>query len=349
MATIREIAAACHVSISTVSNVFNGKNNVGEETRRLVLQKAEEMSYIPNYMAKNLKQKSNKMIGIITEDLTVFNCAEMVDGINACFDERGYTFLLGNLRLYQKYQNTFYHKEVYKKQVEEELHMMKAKQVEGIIYIGAHCREIHSIPKDFPVPLVVCYSFTDHKNIPSVIYDDEQAAYQATTRLIQNGNRKIGLIAGEMSSLHTKERLKGYKRALQEAGIRYHKALVQEADWDRTKSAQACRVLMEEEVTAIFVMSDTMAGGVYDFTVSEELRVGTDLDVVGFDNREIAVAYNPPLTTMALPLSKIGRKAAEVMIDLLEHKENAAPAKQYKINCELVERQSIRSIETRKK
>lgn len=343
MATIREIAAACNVSISTVSNIFNGKKNVGEETRQRVLRKAEEMDYIPNFMAKNLKQKETKTIGIITEDLTVFNCADIVDGINECFDERGYTFLLGNLRLYKKYDNTFYHKEIYKKQVEEELNIMKAKQVEGIIYIGAHCRKIHYIPQNFPIPLVAAYSFTDNPKVPSVIFDDEDAAWQATRALIQNGNQKIGVIAGEMTSLHAKERLKGYKRALKEAGIPYKKELIQEADWNRAKSVQACRALMEETVTGIFAMNDVMAGGVYDFTATEEIRVGTDLDLIGFDNREVAEAFTPALTTMALPLGSIGRKAAEIMIEILENGTESIRDSIYKIKCELVQRGSMQN------
>ena len=342
MATIREIAKACGVSISTVSNVLNNKSNVGEDTRQKILDTAKEMAYIPNYMAKNLKLKTTKTIGIITEDLTVFNCAEIVDGIHEFFDEHGYTFLLGNLRLYKKYDNEFYHRDVYKKQVDTELNKMKAKQVDGIIYIGAHCRKINYIPQGFPIPLVLAYSFCSNPDIPSVIFDDEEAAYQATSALIKNGNRKIGVIAGELSSLHTKERINGYKRALEEAGIPFRRNLIQEGNWNKTQSICACKTLMIEGVPAIFAMNDIMAGGVYEFTAREELKVGTDLDLIGFDNREVAQAYNPTLTTMKLPLNRIGRKAAEIMINILENGKESIQKNLYKINCELIIRDSLR-------
>ncbi len=342
MATIREIAKACGVSISTVSNVLNNKSNVGEDTRQKILDTAKEMAYIPNYMAKNLKLKTTKTIGIITEDLTVFNCAEIVDGIHEFFDEHGYTFLLGNLRLYKKYDNEFYHRDVYKKQVDTELNKMKAKQVDGIIYIGAHCRKINYIPQGFPIPLVLAYSFCSNPDIPSVIFDDEEAAYQATSALIKNGNRKIGVIAGELSSLHTKERINGYKRALGDAGIPFRCNLIQEGNWNKTQSICACKTLMDEAVTAIFAMNDIMAGGVYEFTAREELKVGTDLDLIGFDNREVAQAYNPTLTTMKLPLNRIGRKAAEIMINILENGKESIQKNLYKINCELIIRDSLR-------
>lgn len=292
-------------------------------------------------MTKVLKQNVGKTVGIITEDLTIFSCAEIVDGINEILDDRDYSYLFENLRLYKKYDINFYQKGNYKKQIEAALHSMLENQVDGIIYISAHCRKIHYIPEEFPIPLVAAYTYTDDHNVPSIVFDDEEAAYQATMALIKNGNTKIGVITGEMSSLHTKERLKGYRRALKDAGLPYEKALVQEGDWTKAKSIQACRTLMNESVTGIFVMSDVMAAGVYEFTASEEIRVGTDLDVIGFDNREIATAFNPPLSTMALPLSQIGHKAAEVMINILENGETPSKDSLYKINCNLIVRESL--------
>ena len=96
MATIKEIAKACNVSISTVSNILNGKEKARQETKELVLQKAKEMNYVPNYMAKNLKQKNTKTIGIIAEDLTIFHTPAIVDGISACLEKKGYALLIRN-------------------------------------------------------------------------------------------------------------------------------------------------------------------------------------------------------------------------------------------------------------
>lgn len=89
MATIKEIAKECNVSIATVSNILNNKGKVGEETRRMVLEKIEKMNYVPNVAAKNLKQRTSRTIGIITEDLTVFNTPEIVDGIDEYLEGRG--------------------------------------------------------------------------------------------------------------------------------------------------------------------------------------------------------------------------------------------------------------------
>lgn len=339
MATIKEVAKVCEASIATVSNVLNGKGRVSEETRQRILNTAREMGYVPNMMAKNLKQRHTRMIGIITEDLTVFNCADIVDGIHERLEEKDYTYLLGNLRLYKKYDNAFYHHEGYHAQVEEEFRIMQSKQVAGVIYVGAHCREMKSIPTGYNVPIVVAYGISVNKEIPSVIYDDEQAAFDATEQLIKEGYKKIGLIAGELESHHTIDRQRGYQRALFNHGILCNPALVQNGDWSREKGHEACRELMKQGADAIFSMSDVMAAGVYDYMNEKGLRVGRDIGLIGFDNREISKAFNPELSTMAVPLSQIGRESADILIRMIED-ESFIPESVYKISCQLVSRNS---------
>ena len=103
MATIKEIAKESGVSIATVSNIIHGKPGASDETRKKVMDVIKRLDYTPNIIAQSLKQKNTKTIGIITEDLTVFNTANIVDGINEYCDQHGYQFVLGNLRLYKKY------------------------------------------------------------------------------------------------------------------------------------------------------------------------------------------------------------------------------------------------------
>lgn len=348
MATIKEVAKECGVSIATVSNIFNGKGRVSQETRERILKTADEMGYVPNMVARNLRQRNTRTIGIITEDLTVFNCAEIVDGINEYLEEKDYTFLLGNLRLFKKYENEFYHHENYRQQVQEEFRLMESKKVDGIIYVGAHCREIRSIPDRVKVPLAVAYGFASDRRIPSVIFDDEQAAYEATCELIRNGHRKIGVISGEKESLHTLGRLEGYQRALFEHQMLYDPRLNEIGNWSRDQGAKACGSLWEQGVTGIFAMSDVMAAGVYDYAGAHEIAVGRDLGLIGFDNRQISTAFKPALTTMALPLHEIGRKSAQVLVDSVEGLSaeggisgSGLEARTWKIKCTMERRFSV--------
>lgn len=339
MITIKELAKECNVSIATVSNVLNGKGRVGEETAKRILDKAKSTGYVPNLVAKNLKQKVTKTLGIITEDLTVFNCPDIVDGINEYLDAAGYTFILGNLRLFRKYNNTFYHHENYHDAVEEEFQIMKSKQVAGIIYVGAHCREIKCIPEQRNVPVVVAYSYAAERNLPSVTFDDEQGAYEATVRLIQRGHRRIGMIMGEEGSMCTSDRSKGYQKALFGHGILCDPELMIRGDWSSDSGYEAGRILLQNGVKAIFAMNDIMAAGVYECAGEMDLEAGRDFDLIGFDDRDICTAFRPSLSTMALPLHEIGRKSAEKLIDILEGEEE--PDRLYRIPCHMIERGSI--------
>lgn len=341
MVTIKDIAKNCDVSITTVSNILNNKGNISDGTRKRVLEVAKKMNYVPNYMAKNLKQKSTKIIGVITEDLTVFNCPEIVDGINQYLEEEGYTFLLGNLRLYKKYDSRFYSHDDYFSQVEEEFNIMFAKNVVGIIYIASHCRNIEAIPKNLPIPIVVAYGYSDSPKLPSVIFDDEQAAYDLTMHLIRKGYTRIGVISGEDHSMHSEKRLLGYQRALFENSILYDPSIVQSGDWQRDKAYEAGKLLVERGIKVIFSMNDMMAAGVYDYLYDRGLVVGKDVEIVGFDNHEVSRALKPALTTMALPLHQIGESSAKLLIDKLEGVEMSEENEILKIKCNLIIRETV--------
>jgi LacI family transcriptional regulator len=340
MATIKEIAKACNVSIATVSNVLNNRKKVNENTKKLILETAKQMEYVPNYMAKNLKQKETKVIGIITEDLTVFNCPEIVDGIHAYLEEVNYSFLLGNLRLYKKYGNKFYVSEEYRNQISEEFRMMQAKQVDGIIYIGAHSREIRCLPNDINIPVVLAYGRSSDPEVLSVIFDDEKASYDAASLLIKRGHQKIGIIAGDYKSIHTDERLLGYQRALYEHKLLYNPELVYYGDWEKISGYEGAKKLCREGVTAIFSMNDIMACGIYEYAKEADIIIGKDLSIIGFDNRDMCPELQPSLATVALPLYKIGRKASELIIKLIK-KEDDYDKNIIKIACEIIERDSI--------
>lgn len=335
MATIKDIAKKCNVSIATVSNILNGKGSPSEATKKKVFQAADELNYVPNFLAKNLKQRSTKMIGVIAEDLTVFNCPEIIDGINEMVDQEGYTFILGNLRLYKKFGNKFYTYdfEEYYPGVDEEFRIMNAKNVEGIIYVGAHCREIQAIKDQYNVPVVVAYGYTKSQQIPSILFDDERGAYDVTNYLLGKNAAKVGVLAGDEHSMHTSARLKGFQQALFDQGVLYNPEFLVYGDWKRSESEMAVKKLIEKGVTSIFAMNDEMAMGVYDYAYKNDISIGQDIHLVGFDNREIADVVKPGLTSVSLPLHKMGMEAAQVLISMIEKKDYELD---YKISCDLV-------------
>lgn len=321
MPTIKEIAKASGVSVATVSNIINEKGKVSEETRIRVQKIIEEMNYTPNSVAKNLKTKNSRCIGVIAEDMTVFALPDIIDGITEYCEKEDYQILLVNLRLYKKFEDTYYRSDRYGDIVQREIQKLVAKQVEGIIYVAAHERLINVFPEQLPVPMVVAYGYTSHRGIPSVMVSDEQGARELVKYLISMGHRRIGVIAGKKYSMHTRSRLEGYQRAL-----------------------------FEENVTAIFCMNDFMAGGAYDRLDERKLKVGRDIAVAGYDNREMAGYEKPPLTTMGLPLHDIGYRASEIILDMLKKEEkNTEEADIYYVDCKPYIRQSVNQLKTEKK
>jgi DNA-binding LacI/PurR family transcriptional regulator len=135
MATIKEIAKLAGVSIATVSNVLNGKGGVGEARTRQIKELVTQLHYTPNKLAKSLKQKRSKTIGIITEDLTVFNTPDIVDGIDAYCEASGYDIIIENMRLVKKYNNDFTDTHRQKLIFDEIVASMMSKHVETVVSI----------------------------------------------------------------------------------------------------------------------------------------------------------------------------------------------------------------------
>ena len=302
MVTIKEIAKECNVSVATVSNILNHKPGASDETRRIVMAKIKELNYKPNTVARNLKTKNTRTIGVIVEDMTIFSIPDIVDGITEHCEENNYQILLINLRLFKKYNDFYYHRDDYYDRVEQEIDKLIARQVEGVIYVTAHERVMKCILEKLPVPAVMAYGYTQNKNIPSIVVNDEDGAHQIVKHLVDNGHRKIGIITGKPDSIHTQERLLGMQRAFYENQILYNPESVYYGDWTRQSGYNGTDQLLEQGVTAICCMNDLMAGGVYDRMEERGMLPGKEVSVTGYDNRELSGYYKPPLTTISLPL-----------------------------------------------
>ena len=221
--------------------------------------------------------------------------------------------------------------------------MLLSKQVEGIIYVGAHCRDVSGLIDKLAIPVVYTYCYTDQESEISVIYDDELAAYEVTQYLIKMKHRQIAIITGPVDSIQSQERLKGYQRALYEPQILFNPEYLKIGNWERDSGYQAGYELLTlaSRPSAIFAFNDVMAGGVIDAATELGLSIPGDLSLVGFDNRECSYSYTPKLTTMALPLNEIGKKAAELLIKQLSHQGEKTYLQKQKLKCNLIERKSV--------
>jgi LacI family transcriptional regulator len=153
--------------------------------------------------------------------------------------------------------------------------------------------------------------------------DNVRGGYEATRHLLDMGRRKIAHISGPEYWQSSEERVKGYREALDEYGLPYDGSLLEIGDWEVIGGAAALRRLLDRhpDIDALFVSNDLMAAGCIHTATQRGLRIPHDLALVSYDDRRLAEALNPPLTSFALPLNLIGQKAAHQLVDRLLQEE----------------------------
>ena len=189
----------------------------------------------------------------------------------------------------------------------------------------------------------MAYAREMNPNVPSVVIDDEESAYQAVRFLIMKGHEQIGILAGNEDNMHTKFRLAGARRAAEEAGLKIDDSRVVFAGWNKDLGYAGYKKLAHQGITALFCMCDQLAGGVYTYLDEMGLEVRRDLAIIGYDDKYFAEFFTPGLTSMKLPLEKIGDISARLILE----KINAIPSgialkdNMFKVPCSITVRQSV--------
>ncbi len=343
--TIKDIAAICGVSISTVSNVLNGKTNkVSQGVANRIMEAVEETGYMPNYLAKNLRASSTKTIGVIAEDLIQFSTSPMIDGLMARCEELGYSVVIENMRLFGRWKDKWMHDDaLFQSALAPIMSKMEALNVDGVVYIAGYEHHINMTYNLEKVPLVFVYATNNDEKTPSFRLDDECGGYQAYKYLLSKGHTKIGIITGEAESPHTVNRLRGVQKAMFEEGKLYDPSLVQYQTWNRQGGYKGMEALKDKDITAILCMSDLIAAGVYKHMLQNGKKPGEDLSVMGYDNHEVSELLYPSLSTVSLALEKMGSEAVSLLIRRCEG-EVLEGLTDIRVAGELIERSSVKDI-----
>jgi LacI family transcriptional regulator len=342
--TIKDIAAICGVSISTVSNVLNGRTNkVSKEVTDKILSAMEETGYKPNYLAKNLRATSTRTIGVIVEDLVIFTTSPIVEGIMQRTEEAGYNVVIENMRLFGRWSDKWMHDDaLFRPTLTAVMNKMECMNVDGIIYIAGYEHEVllTDVPED--VPIGVVYASSQDPKIPCFKLDDEQGGYMSYKYLHSMGHSKIAIISGEASNLHTVNRLRGIQRAMFEEGILFDPSYVVSQTWNKAGGYNGMKQLADKDFTAVMCFSDLIATGVYEYLLEHDMKPGKDLSVMGFDNHEVSHRLSPTVTTIALSLEEMGEAAVSMIIDICEGEDtDIADNLEVRIPGKLVERNSV--------
>lgn len=338
---MKEIAKKAGVSVATVSYVLNGTGNVSQKKRDEIMKIVGDEGYAPNRIAKSLRTKKSNTIGIMVEDITAFQTPRIINGINDYAEEHGYTVILNDMGLLKRVGKDFDSVSKYQDIIEKGFHLFERAQVDGIIYVAMHDRDVSSLLNDVTVPFVLAYCYDISMKCYYVTYDNRSISKKVVQYLIDHNHTDIGLICGEESSKPAHQRFEGYKQALEENKISINNDFIFPGDWEFESGKMAYERYKKliSKPTAIFAMNDLMAIGFIDAALDDGVNIPEDVSIIGFDNQQVCRYTRPRLTTVDLPLEAMGDEAGRLLLSLI-HKDNKKE-KKVVLDCKFVEKKSV--------
>ena len=331
-ATMKDIARRTGLGLATISSYFNG-GNVREKNRIKIEEAIEELHYEVNEVARGLKTNATRTIGVVIPELNNTFCAEIITGMEDVLRSHGYATIVCDCRTDKKLER-------------EAVEFLTRRRVDGIINMpvdeeGNHLKRFQKTGK----PIVLIDRKIQGINCDSVLVDNKKAAEDAVRYFIERGHRNIGIIGGPEGVFTAQERMAGYYKALESAGIPVSESLIWHGDYTIQGGVRGLEELVQNnpEMTAVFVTNYEMTMGAMIGVNELGIRIPEQLSMIGFDNLQFARACNPKLTIVAQPTDGIAREVAKVM---LNHLENAGetPGELFseKLETEIIAGKSVR-------
>lgn len=329
-ASIKDVAREAGVSIATVSRVLNGINVVNEDTKKKVLEAIDKLGYRPNILARSLKTHKSSTIGIIVPDIANSFFPEIVRGAEDVANIYNYNIMLCNTDFnLDKEKDSF--------------RMLKEKMVDGVIYMGnALVEEIEEFIDELEIPIVTTGTIGKKEKHPSVIIDSFKAAYDATNYLIDKGNKNIAFIGfyPSMYGGNYEKLFNGYKKAVEDR-LNYNENLVYFSSLNSEEGYKGINKILEKEnIDAVFCGTDEVAVGAINALRDNKISVPEQVDVMGFNDTDLASMYYPSLTTVSQPLYDMGSISMRLLIKMLNKED--MEKKHFVLPYEIISRKSCK-------
>lgn len=309
---IKDIAKAAGVGVSTVSRVLNDQPDVKAETKEKVLKIIEELNYIPNNSARNLKRIKTNHVGIfVIGDFTTF-FSEVIETLEKTLSQEKYSVML---HFHQGHEGT----------LEAAVQFALEKKLVGLVFLGGHLKaEDEGYLNQLNIPVIfastVIDDTVDDQLYSSVTIDNFKSAYDGITTLINKGHRKIGMIsAGYGDDSVAEARFEAYQKVLNDAGIDYNADWVTGGNYSMASGYKAMQELLKQDLTAVFVIADMMAIGAMKAITDGGLKIPEDISVLGFDGLEVGKFLTPSLTSIEQPTRYMGEQTGKMLLKMLKH------------------------------
>ncbi len=328
--TIKDIAARAGISYATVSRALNNKYGVSQHTREKVTALAKEMGYQPNAIARGLVNRATMTIGLIIPDITSPFYPRVALGIEDRLLKAGYNLFLCNTSWNANRERDY-------------LNNLIQKQVDGLIISSMTllAEDIESyVPSE--MPLVYVSSFPEGTKRSYVIIDNVKGADMAVSHLLSRKRRRIAFIGSEQERHSLEDRLSGYRKALNRAGIEISEDIIVLDKFQEQSGYKIIRDLIENGIVpdGVFAENDLIAMGVVQGVQDSGYRVPEDVAVIGFDDIPIASHPDIQLSTIHQPKYRIGAYAAEILLRQLEKEPSEKEIERITLQPELLVRRS---------
>jgi DNA-binding LacI/PurR family transcriptional regulator len=313
--TIKDIAKALGLSTSTVSRALRDSYEISPETKKMVLEYSEKINYRPNPIALSLKEKRSRSIGIIVCEIANSFFSQIINGIESIAYDKGYNVIIA-----QSHES--YAREVINVQY------LASRSIDGLLVSVssetqdlAHLKNLH----DRGFPIVFFDRIVDEMETHKVIVDNFKGAYDATEHLIKSGYRNIGALAGSEYLSITKERVAGYRKALEDHGLPYDEAYVQHCLhggmlYNEVENALDQLLKLKKRPDAIIASADKLTTNCMRYFKKTKIKVPDDVALIGFSNLDLTDLLSPSLSVVRQPAYEMGQLSTELLIQQIESK-----------------------------
>lgn len=338
--TMTDIARVAGCSQATVSFVLNKASGVkiSEAMRFRVIDAARTLNYAATSFAHQdvvdglplASLVQSEMLGFVVDQLSTSPEAVVaIEGVRQAIWDQGRVMMVAQTMNDPEME-------------EKILRTMVANGASALIYMTIFTRKV-TLPawiSDLAVPVILLNCYTAERSFPAVIPSEVAGGQKAAQHLTDHGHRRIGIITGEPWMEAARDRLKGYRRALSNAGIAFDPALVIKGDWSASAGYEGTRRLLAlaQRPTAIFCQNDRMAIGCYEALKEAGIMIPDGMSVVGYDDEEISRHLHPQLTTVVLPQRAMGAWAVKSIEGSRKVMPDGFPVT--RLSCDLIVRQS---------
>jgi LacI family transcriptional regulator len=315
-ATIADVADRANVSTATVSRVLAGQGRARPETRERVFTAARELGYRPSGVARSLRQRATRTLGLIVTDIENPFFPQLVRAVEDAARDQGYAILLCNAADDPERESGY-------------LDLLVDRWVDGVVIaassLGGRHREWLA---DAPLPIVLVNSVDQEIDLPSIASDNRAGGALAAGHLTGLGHRRFGLIAAPARNVDAADRLAGARDALRAAGIDDAAVQVATGEAGVAGGERAAAEILDRDptVTALTAYNDLMAIGAMRAIRAAGLRIPADVSVVGFDDVDLAAYVDPPLTTISQSTAEMGHWAVDRLTRELANRQAARGA-----------------------